>query len=266
MPPIPPQLTLAEYGEGIGDGAAVLRANAVAAGLDAAVPTCPGWTVRDLLTHQGVVFRWARDIVGEVEPRPEELLAAEAVAVTDLLDWVDEGLVDLLNTLATAPEDLRVFFFLKDAPPSRQAWARRQCHEVTIHAVDAMAARLGRPPTAAQTWIRPALAADGIDELLTGFLPRRSQRVRSAEQLTVAVRPTDVSPAWLLRISEEPVVTTRFGGHAGDPPPADVTLTGTAAQLYLGLWNRGQHDPEFTATGRPHWIETWREQMQVVWS
>ena len=35
-----------------------------------------------------------------------------------------------------APVDLEAFVFLNDAPAPRQFWARRQCHETTIHAVD----------------------------------------------------------------------------------------------------------------------------------
>jgi hypothetical protein len=222
-----------------------------------------------------VVWRWASDIVGRVEPaRAEADVVAEAAALPDLLDWLDDGLVELLNVLAGAPEDLQVFFFLKDAPASRLAWARRQCHEVTVHAVDAMAARLGHPPAAAQTWIRPTLAADGIDELLTGFVPRRSSRVRSTEPYRVAVRPTDVEQAWTMQIGENPVITTR--GHAGlndagrdDDAPADVVLSGTAAQLYLVLWNRGPIERDATevrVTGHPDWLRTWHDQMQVRWS
>jgi uncharacterized protein (TIGR03083 family) len=260
VPPTPPILSLPEHGEGIGDAASVMRANAAATALDTPVPTCPGWSVLDLVAHQGMVHRWATAVVTGAESRPATEVEAEARAAVDVLGWLDDGLVDLLNALGGAPADLEVFFFLKDAPPPRDAWARRQCHETTIHAVDAMAARLGRPPTAAQTWLRPNLAADGIDELLTGFLPRRSSKVRSAQPLTVQVRTSDTGHAWSLRIGEEPTAVSRLPGDS--LPDADVTLTGTAAQLYLGLWNRGE---EFTATGRTEWVAAWREQMRVVW-
>ena len=33
------------------------------AGLRAPVPTCPDWTVRNLVAHQGMVHRWAAAIV-----------------------------------------------------------------------------------------------------------------------------------------------------------------------------------------------------------
>lgn len=258
MPPTPATLTLSEHGEGLGSAVSVLRNNAAAAGLTAPVPTCPGWNVLDLIAHTGLVHRWATAVVSQTEPPAEADVQAQARSAVDVLDWLDEGLVDLLNALVGAPADLKVFFFLKDAPPPREAWARRQCHETTMHAVDAMAARLGRPPTAAETWIRPALAADGLDELLTGFLPRKTSAVRSADPLTVVVRPTDVEQAWTLQIGPDPVVTTRQATE-----PADVLLTGTATALYLALWNRGE---EIEVTGRTQWLATWREQMRVVWS
>jgi hypothetical protein len=62
--------------------------------------------------------------------------------------------------------------FLNDAPPPRRFWARRQAHETTIHSVDAIAARSQRWPTASDVAIDPLLAADGIDELLMGFITR----------------------------------------------------------------------------------------------
>lgn len=58
---------------------------------EAAVPTCPGWTVRDLLRHLGGIHRWAGTHVREAGPA--------LVAVDDLVDlfggWPeDEALVD----------------------------------------------------------------------------------------------------------------------------------------------------------------------------
>ena len=44
---------------------------------------------------------------------------------------------------------------------------------------------------------------------------------------------------------------------------ADATFSGTAAQLYLGLWNRGD---EVTATGRPDMLDRWRTVQRVRWS
>ncbi|MFJ7770051.1 maleylpyruvate isomerase N-terminal domain-containing protein [Streptomyces sp. NPDC097107] len=48
----------------------LLASAAEAAGVDAKVPTCPGWQVRDLLRHTGMVHRWAAEIVAEGHAGP----------------------------------------------------------------------------------------------------------------------------------------------------------------------------------------------------
>ena len=87
--------------------------------------------------------------------------------------------------------------FLADAGTPREFWARRQCHETTIHAVDAAAAYLGRFPRAADvSWISEEVALDGIDELLTGFVPRPRSRLRSPEPHRIVVVPDAGDRAW----------------------------------------------------------------------
>jgi hypothetical protein len=51
------------------EGELMVAAAAVADG-GAAVPTCPEWTVRDLIRHTGGVHRWATSFVatGRTEP------------------------------------------------------------------------------------------------------------------------------------------------------------------------------------------------------
>lgn len=245
------------YGEAIGSAATVLRNNAGAAGLDAPVPTCPDWTVRDLVAHQGMVHRWADRVLrgGPFTDGAEEL--AEAARVVDLLDWFDAGATALLQTLSTAPEDLEVPFFLKDAPAPRLGWCRRQAHETTIHAVDAMAARLGRPPRIEEVWFGPTLALDGIDELLTGFLPRGKVRLRSDEPYVLHVAPTGSDRDWSVTVSAEPPATTRAA--PGEEPA--VRIVGDPRAVYLGLWNRGELD----VSGDAARVDQWRELMRVTW-
>jgi uncharacterized protein (TIGR03083 family) len=244
-----------ELGEGIGNAWAVMRDNANRVGFDAPVPTCPGWTVRHLLAHQGMVHRWATSVVRGFD-LDTAAVEREGMQTPDLLTWLDDGAKDLLQALADAPDDLDVFFFLHDAPPAKVAWARRQCHETTMHAVDARSAVLGRRPLASDTWIGPRLALDGIDELLGGFLPRRSSRLRTSSPRTVLVEATDTGDSWTLEVSEEPVVTTRSRTTA-----PDTVLSGTATQLYLGMWNRGDE-----IAGDDGFLDEWRRSVTVTWS
>ena len=242
-----------EHVEGVRESLAAFVDHAHRAGLDAPVPTTPGWTVRELTAHLGMVHRWATAyVVGErADSRACE---AEGLACEDPVAWLHEGGLALLQALQEAPEDLDAPVFLDNAPSPRRFWARRQCHETTMHSVDALAASLGRMPTAEDTWITRTIALDGIDELLAGFLTRKRSRLRSERPITFAVRPTDVERSWLVRVSSDPVLVER--GQRGQ---ADVVLEGTAESLYLALWNRSD-------TAAVEGFELWRELATVTWT
>ena len=248
------ELPLAAHLEGLRAALVAFVRYADRAGLRAAVPTCPDWDVRALIAHQGMVHRWAAAIVrgAPVDPDSEERVGKTA---PDPVEWLRDGAIDLAQAITDAPDDLKVLRFLNDPPPAKQFWARRQCHETTIHAVDALAAALGRYPVAADTWIDPAIALDGIDELLTGFITRSVSRLRSQEPVTIAVRPTDSDRAWLVAVGPQPAVTTRHQ----DAVAGDVVLQGTAVALYLTLWNRSDEVlPD-------HGFDVWRDHAQVRW-
>ncbi len=249
-----------DYGAGLGAAGTVLRSNAMSAGLDAPVPTCPGWTVRDLVVHQGVVHRWATDVIegrGMGDGKDHEESGRKAA---DLLDWFDEGWAGVLHALGSAPADLEVPFFLRTGDSPLVGWARRQCHETVIHAVDAMAARLGRTPGGAELWFDAELATDGIDEVVRGFIPRkRIGKLRSAEPLTLLIEATDTEAAWTLMVSEEPT-TTMIGG-AGSP---DVRIGGPARALYVALWNRGGDDAGIVDPAG--FLAQWRRDVVIEWA
>ena len=204
--------------------AAAFATDAEAAGPDAMVPTCPRWTTADLVRHQGSVHRWATAHAQGLKGNRPELVAREAgrdapAGFGARLRWLVDGADTLVDALAAAPRDLRALRFLSDAPPARAFWARRQAHETTIHRVDAAAARHGRPPKADELDLDPALAADGLDELLTGFLPRNSSRFRRPEPARVLVAPTDRPQRWTVRISADAPATVRTD-DAGAGRPA----------------------------------------------
>ena len=253
--------SVAQHLDAVEAAAGRLVAWAAQAGLDAPVPTCPGWSVLDLLAHQGMVHRWATAIVRGVDPRTVDEAALEAAgrAHEDPGAWLGAGAADLVATLRSAPDDLDVMTFLREAPPARAFWARRQCHETTVHALDALAAASGgRPLTAADVWIDESLAVDGVDELLVGFWQRRTKGPRSEQAYTATISiPT--GPTWVLDVRQEHPVTRRLGEGDGIPDDARP-LSGTAADLYLALWNRGGavEDPTDLLT-------EWREPGAITW-
>jgi uncharacterized protein (TIGR03083 family) len=255
---MPTLLSLDDHLGALADSGAALGAAAAAAGLEAKVPTCPAWDVTDLLVHQGMVHRWAAANLRGERDHDTAASQAEGKAAASLLDWYTQGLAALVDTLRATADDAKAMVFLNDAPPPRRFWARRQAHETTIHSVDAIAARCRRWPTAADVTIDPVLAADGIDELLMGFITRGKGRLHTPEPSTVLIRTDDTGHAWTLRISDGPIVTT-----PGAIEQPEIAFSGTAVQLYLSLWNRAD---EITTNGRSDLIDQWRKQIRIRWS
>jgi uncharacterized protein (TIGR03083 family) len=258
---VPTHLTTAQHLAGLSEAMRAFGRYADRAGLEASVPTCPGWTVLDLVAHQGMVHRWAAALLRGERPTDEEVDAYEDVGrdCEDPLAWLADGASALAAAVRGAPEDLAAPVFLNDAPPARGFWARRQCHETTMHAVDALAASLGRPPRPEEMWIDPELAGDGIDELLGGFLTRPSSRLRCDEDSLLVVRPDDLDDWWEVAMGPRPAVTTRHTSGGEPPDEADWELTGGAVELYLRLWNRTEPPPDPPA-------DDWRRLTAVTWS
>ncbi|HEX7660890.1 MAG TPA: maleylpyruvate isomerase family mycothiol-dependent enzyme [Pseudonocardiaceae bacterium] len=224
------------------DQGALMSAAACAAALTDPVPTCPGWTVRELLLHTGGVHRWATTIVGERRQEPVPLRPPETVP--DPATWFATGHAALLRTLEAAGP--LVCWTFQPAADPLLFWARRQAHETTIHRVDAeLAAGLAR------TAIKPEFAADGVDELLTGFLPRNRRWRRETERF-LGVHATDVNRDW----------TVRIGPEAPRPAagPADAVISGPAEALYLALWNRR---PLTGITGDASLLADWSTAVRV---
>jgi uncharacterized protein (TIGR03083 family) len=228
---------------------------AEAAGPDAEVPSCPGWRVRDLVRHQGVVHRWATRFVAEGRTQPEPIAAEAPEDDPALIPWFREGHGRLVAALEAAPSGLDCWYFLK-APSPLAFWARRQAHETAVHRVDAELA-LGRAPSP----VDPEFAADGIDELLAAFHVRKKSRIRSETPRTLRVRAVDTDAArddWLAHVSAEPLVVEREA--KGE---ADCTVSGTAEELYLTLWNRGPYE-KLQVTGDASLLDLWRRTAAIT--
>ncbi|MFB9313760.1 maleylpyruvate isomerase family mycothiol-dependent enzyme [Nocardioides plantarum] len=231
---MPTDLTFSQHLAGLHTAMLELARHAGRSGLDVPVPSCPEWTVRRLVGHQGAVHRWAAaSFRGEdLEWTPIEKAGRSS---SDPVEWLRDGAIALVRTLVEAADDADAPVFLHDAAPPKRFWARRQCHETTIHAADVLGAALGRPARAEETWVTPDVALDGVDELLLGFVPRSTSPLRSAEPVRVAVRPTDAARSYSVLVTDEAPVTTR---HDDGDAPGDLVVEGTSAQLYLWLWNR----------------------------
>jgi hypothetical protein len=115
------------------------------------------------------------------------------------------------------------------APKVAASWARRQAHELAVHRMDLEAAAgVPRAP------LDPALADDGVDELLSIVVPRwaHTEPLAGAEA-AVAVTNTDTGRQWEVRIVRGAVAVA--SEHSGT---ADAVLTGDGTHLLLHLWGR----------------------------
>jgi uncharacterized protein (TIGR03083 family) len=230
-----------------------LGESASEAGLTADVPSCPGWTVRDLLAHVGMVHRWAATIVGERRSGP-------SVAATDppdhtLLQWYRDGHAALVDTLSAAPADVDCWSFLP-SPTPLQFWSRRQLHETAIHRVDA---GLANGETVAYEC---DLAADGIDEIITGFLPRPVSKLHLPVDRALQVEATDAGRSW--RVVIGPGVPIGVETTGDDHLAADCVVRAHASDLYLLLWNRREWTG-LDVHGDAAMLEAWRDQLRVRW-
>lgn len=233
-----------------------LLADTVArAELDTPVPTCPGWRLRDLVRHLGGVHRWAASYVAEAHTEhgdDDEKFMLLYPEDTALLDWFRDGHATLVAALSAAPADLECWHFLR-APSPLAFWARRQAHETAMHRADAEDA------CGAITPYKRDFAADGLDELFTGFFARRHGRLRFDPARTLAVLPTDVDDGWLLTMGPERLTTTRSRDDG------DCSVAGAASDLYLYFWNRRGTD-SLRIHGDDTILAAWREQARVRWS
>ena len=251
-----PDLDRAAYLSRIAADGELFAAAASAAGPGAAIPTCPGWTMRELVLHQGEVHRWATSMVRDGLSKPSELPDDFLGPLPDnehLVPWFEAGAATLIETLRAAPDDVQCFTFLADAPAPVMFWSRRQSHETAMHRVDAQSA------TGSITPLVPEYAADGIDEMLTGFVPRKHVPLHAEPPVTLAVRLTDAAGTWHLTISAGPGVTVR------EDRPGDCTISGSASDVYLALWNRQGVEP-LTIEGDASVIEMFRDNVKVRWS
>ena len=252
----------ADHITAIAQEAALLAVAADRNGLDADIPPCPGWDMRDLVRHLSEIHLWAAGIVAQRTTKlwPDDISEHTAswpnLAVfwpddDNLTAWYLETNANLVRSLELAPLDLDCPTFLP-APSPRAMWARRQAHETAVHRFDAEIAG------GTSDGFDPVFAADGIDEILAAFAPRR-QEFPMENARAMAVRPVDADDRWRVILAPDGITTVR------DDEPADVTLTGAASDLYLALWNRGD-DSSITITGDRHVLTTWHRNHRLRWS
>ncbi|MFF9282917.1 maleylpyruvate isomerase family mycothiol-dependent enzyme [Streptomyces griseosporeus] len=213
------------------------------ADLTTAVPSCPDWTLADLVRHTGSVQRWFSVLLRsriQEPPRTREVDLRLPEREDGYPDWLAESATVAAEAFAATDPDLPMWAWGVDQ--HARFWARRMLFETLLHRADAELA-LGLTPA-----IDRALAVDGIDEFLvnlpfaTFFAPKVAE-LRGPDR-TIRFRTTDGDESWLVRLRPDGFGLEAAGAAADT---ADATVRGTAADLLLLVYGRLPHQAQALA-------------------
>ena len=205
--------------------------------VDAAVPSCPGWTVADLAWHlTGVQHFWGAIAEGLLAD-PDEVEEA---------DRVDDPLLAIAHQSASH----RLVEALRRHKPSSECWswarsqgtigwvARRQHQEAAIHRADLELA-LGREPR-----LDDETGLDGIDEVIDEFLDGFPDWGEFVPGRVVAIAPAGAERRYVevgRFVGTSPTSGTGYDDPAvrriehGDP---HAVISGPAGAIDLWMWGR----------------------------
>lgn len=211
------------------------------------VPTCPDWSAADLVWHLAEVQWFWGSIAGRRVTDADAIDALEAdkpprpAAYHDLLALSDSARERLSAAVADGPDDTPLWSWA--AEQTLRFTRRRQAHEALIHRVDAELSA-GLPVES----LDPALAADGIDEVLTimwAELPAWGS-FDPAEEV-IRIETTDTGHSWTVQLGRMTGTSTNTGKTYDEPSvelvepggrEPDARVRGTASDLDQWLWNR----------------------------
>ncbi|WP_405489230.1 maleylpyruvate isomerase family mycothiol-dependent enzyme [Nocardia sp. NBC_00511] len=240
-----------------------LAESAAAAGPDAAVPTAPNWTVRDLVEHVGQTQHWVAESIERRITDPMQLPTQMAVLPADPGEW-QAWLSNSAQRVASACSDdaldAPVFNPAGDARSGTRFWLASVLNESVVHGFDAANAAKrdsGVDPDIAATLISNHFA------MLTSpnWAMQRSESARAlsgtGQRLQwLATDITGDAGAWF--VQRQPDGATWQPGTQ----PADVTVSGPARSLLLILTRRlplTDHDADLSIEGdtglAQHWLD-----------
>jgi uncharacterized protein (TIGR03083 family) len=193
----------------------------------------------ELLSHVADVHGWMRAqlVLGPDAPL-DRATVERAPDGDDLPAWFEDGVRDLTDRMATM--DVDATWPTWAGPRPGLFFPRRAAQETAVHRWDAA----GGP-------IDPALAVDGVDELLELFAPFVPGDRLAERRGTIHLHATDVDGEWLITLGPSAITFER--GHA----KGDVALRGSASDLLLWTWNRVPVDDRFEVFGDRALLEVW---------
>lgn len=211
-------------------------------GLDAPVPSCPGWAVSDLVAHLARVHRQKAQLVEEgwIDGQPDP----PHPPTSGLVEWYRGGVDDLVRVLGEhAPSQPAWTWYAEDQTVG--FWYRRMACETLVHRID------GELAHGVVTDVDRELAADVADEILTVMMEGYPPWADVAfDDRSVRIELSDADEAWTLRHARFAGTSPNTGTTFDDEPtfifadlarPATV-VRGTAEDVALFLWGRRPPD------------------------
>jgi uncharacterized protein (TIGR03083 family) len=195
--------------------------------LDVPVPTCPDWTLRDLIEHTVGVYGWLTE-AGRIdrEGPPDKRVDVVPPEGQSHADWLQATLDRTIATMSPIEPDARRWTWANGPGHVAQWYFRRLAQETLVHRLDAELA------AGAVTAVDAALAVDGVDEMCDVFLPLATGQAIGGNGETLHLHATDADGEWLLTLQPDRVDVTR--GHA----KGDAAIRGSARDLLFEMWGR----------------------------
>jgi uncharacterized protein (TIGR03083 family) len=189
-----------------------IATRAAAADLTLPVPSCPAWTLGDLVFHLGTVQRfWALNLLARDASTKTVSAIGDDPSDDVLVEWFRAGTASLGSALREVGDESPCWTWW-GGPNLSGAAARHQVHEVAIHNWDAkLTLGIERP-------LASAIAHDGVSE----FLEVHRAEIPTDGDSFITLRSTNTNGIW----------------HVGDEGGTAVTVTGSASQLVLLLNGR----------------------------
>ncbi|WP_405427013.1 maleylpyruvate isomerase family mycothiol-dependent enzyme [Streptomyces erythrochromogenes] len=198
------------------------------------VPSCPGWTVTDLVRHLGGVHRYLAHVLRErltTPPDPAGLTHPAIAEVPDdpdaLTDWFAQGARELAELFRELGPDTPVWTWSTEQTSG--FWLRMQLIELAVHRWDAEAAT-GTPGP-----LDPFVAVDAVTQTVEVMAPARRtwQQAPPGTGERYRFRRTDGPESWTVHFSGDQVRL-----ETAATAPVAVEAAGSASDLALFLWRR----------------------------
>ena len=221
------------------------------------VPTCPDWSVAQLVKHTGTVHRWSTQMVRDLATERLDTRTLDLGLPDDAFgyaDWLAAGAEPLASVFGAADPDAPMWAW--GADQHARFWFRRMLHETTVHRTDVEIATGRQPRIAAE------VAVDAVDELLENLPHARYFRPRveelRGEGQSIALRTTDSDDSWLIHLAGDGFHWERAGARG--TMNATVSVAAPADALTLLLYGRAvPRDGEHEVVGDEKLLARWLE-------